>query len=87
MIAYDKKLHLLAGLAISILGELFIILVPVLPFGIVLFSGFGLLLSIIAGALKEIVWDWWLGRGTPDIWDFWYTVLGGFWGYFIMLII
>lgn len=68
----DKQKHLFAGLALSLLVGL-------------LFTPFwGLATAIVVGAGKEVVWDWALGRGTPEWWDFWATVAGGVIGYFLL---
>ena len=61
----DKKLHILAGLALSILAGLFI------------YPLIGLATAAVVGALKEIIWDWLLKKGTPELLDFVATVLGG----------
>lgn len=68
----DKKLHLLAGLALSLLAGLFV------------YPTWGLATAVVVGALKEIIWDWWLKRGTPEWWDFWATCLGGTAGFAIL---
>ncbi|HZK23914.1 MAG TPA: hypothetical protein VFC74_00830 [Oscillospiraceae bacterium] len=61
----DKQKHLLAGLALSTLaGLLFCPLV-------------GLVTAAAVGALKEIIWDWLLKKGTPEFLDFVATVAGG----------
>lgn len=68
----DKWKHLLAGLALSLLvGLLFCPLI-------------GLIVAAVVGALKEIVWDWLLKRGTPEWWDFVATVAGGVIGYTLL---
>ena len=60
----DKLKHLLAGLAIAIMaGLLFCPLV-------------GLATAAVVGALKEIIWDWLLKKGTPELLDFVATVAG-----------
>ena len=66
----DKLKHLLAGIGIS------------LVFG-VQFSPplIGLITTAIVGALKEIIWDWLLKKGTPEFLDFVATVAGGVIGY------
>jgi len=61
----DKLKHLLAGIGIS------------LVFGVQFSPLIGLLIATIVGALKEIIWDWLLKRGTPEFLDFLATVLGG----------
>lgn len=71
----DKKLHLLAGLALSLVT------------GLLLCPPIGLLTAAVVGALKEIMWDWLLGRGTPEWLDFWATVGGGAVGFLLLRII
>ena len=61
----DKLKHLLAGISIS------------LVFGVQFSPLIGLLIAGIVGALKEIIWDWLLKRGTPEFLDFLATALGG----------
>lgn len=63
----DKVKHIIAGILISI---------TLSYFGI----GFGLLASFIIGALKEIIWDWLMKKGTPEFLDFAATGAGGFVG-------
>ena len=61
----DKLKHLLVGIGISlVLGVQFSPLI-------------GLLIAAIVGALKEIIWDWLLRKGTPEFLDFLATALGG----------
>ena len=60
----DKQKHLLAGLALSILAGL--LFCPIV----------GLATAAVIGALKEIVWDWLLKKGTPELLDFVATVAG-----------
>jgi hypothetical protein len=68
----DKKKHIYAGLALSILvGLLFCPLA-------------GLVTAAVVGALKEIVWDWLLKKGTPELLDFVATVAGGVIGYTLL---
>lgn len=68
----DKSLHLLAGLALSLLAGL-------------LFCPFiGLVTAAVVGALKEIIWDWLLKKGTPEPLDFVATVAGGVIGYVLV---
>ena len=70
----DKQKHLLAGLALSLLA------------GLLFCPRIGLATAAVVGALKEIVWDWLLKRGTPEWWDWWCTVLGGAAGFAILAI-
>jgi hypothetical protein len=61
----DKQKHFLAGLALSILA------------GLSFCPLIGLATAAVVGALKEIIWDWLLKKGTPEFLDFVATVAGG----------
>lgn len=61
----DKQLHIIAG---------FIITLCTIWFGVWV----ALSCLIIAGVGKEVIWDWLLGKGTPDPWDTLATIVGGF---------
>lgn len=65
MLAPDKKKHIQAGLAISFVAGLFF--TPM----------WGFIIASLVGALKEIIWDWLLKKGTPEFLDFVATVAGG----------
>jgi len=65
MMKQDKLKHLLAGIGIS------------LVFGVLSSPLIGLVAAAMVGALKEIIWDWLLKRGTPEFLDFLATALGG----------
>lgn len=71
-ISKDKQKHLLAGLALSILAGLFV------------YPLIGLATAAVVGALKEIIWDWLLKKGTPEFLDFVATVAGGVLGAVIL---
>ena len=80
----DKLKHLLAGLAIAIMAGLFLYpIISLIPWRWVQFfafsnsDGFGIFVAALAGAIKEIIWDWLLKRGTPELLDFVATVTGG----------
>ena len=68
----DKLKHLLAGIGIS------------LVFGVQFLPLIGLITAAIVGALKEIIWDWLLKKGTPELLDFVATVAGGVLGAVIL---
>jgi hypothetical protein len=68
----DKLKHAIAGVALSILAGLFA------------YPMFGLLIAAAVGALKEIIWDWLLKKGTPELLDFVATVAGGVLGAVIL---
>ena len=61
----DKIQHVVAGLIIGAIGTIF--WSPIL----------GFILATIAGALKEIIWDWLLKKGDPSFFDAMSTSGGG----------
>ena len=61
-IKHDKLLHFFYGTVISFIG--------MGTFGL-----HGLWLTVVAAAWKEIFYDWYLGHGKFDIWDFNWTIL------------
>jgi hypothetical protein len=61
----DKLKHLLSGIGIGLI------------FGVQFSPLIGLIAAAIVGALKEIIWDWLLKRGTPEFLDFLATAFGG----------
>ena len=71
----DKQKHLLAGLALSLLAGL--LFCPLI----------GLATAAVVGAFKEIVWDWLLKKGAPELLDFLATVAGGVIGYALLKLI
>lgn len=68
-IAKDKKDHVLLGMFVGyplmILGYIIDILAS-LNFMLIAGGVFGIILV----GLKEIIHDWYLGKGTPEWWDF-----------------
>jgi uncharacterized protein involved in cysteine biosynthesis len=68
----DKLKHFLAGIGIS------------LVFGVQFSPLIGLIAAAIVGALKEIIWDWLLKKGTPEFLDFLATALGGAIAYMVV---
>ena len=68
----DKKLHILAGIALAIIA------------GLLFCPRIGLAAAAVVGALKEIIWDWLLKKGTPELLDFVATVAGGVLGTVIL---
>ena len=59
-IKHDKLLHFFYGTVISFIG-------------VGIFGLWGLTLTALVGAWKELVYD--KQHGTPDIWDFVWTIL------------
>ena len=68
MFAYDKKLHIIVGFCIGLVGAYFLRSAPL---------GFGL--AWLAGIAKE-VYDKVSGKGTPEGLDWLATCLGGMFG-------
>lgn len=68
----DKLMHFLMGVSISLF------------FGLLVSSMVGLIFACIGGAAKELIWDKWLKKGTPELMDFIATASGGF---LVMLIL
>ena len=75
MMKQDKLKHLLAGIGIS------------LVFSVQFSPLIGLITAPIVGALKEIIWDWLLEKGTPEFMDFLATALGGAIAYMVIKLI
>lgn len=64
-IPLDKQLHFLGSALLMCMGYL-------------LFNSIVLafLLSLSLGVLKELVWDLWMKKGEPDIYDVVYNIIG-----------
>lgn len=60
----DKLKHFLLGIAISLF------------FGTLISPVVGFALGVAAGIAKELIWDKWLKKGTPELLDFLATALG-----------
>jgi len=84
----DKLLHILAGLIIGLLAAWWTMWIVnrqhwastflwIPGFQIVLGAVFW---AVVIGLAKEIIWDNWLGKGTPEANDAWATIIGGFIG-------
>ena len=69
-IQHDKLLHFFYGTIISFIG-------------VGLCGLQGLWLTVAAAAWKELIYDWWVVKGKPDVWDFLWTILPA--GMFILL--
>lgn len=70
MIAKDKLLHFFFGFVITWISCIILMYVK-MP------TIYGLLLSVVVGAAKEIVWDKILGKGKMEAMDFVFTCIGG----------
>jgi hypothetical protein len=76
-ITKDKKKHFVLGILIALAGcfaAYFVLGMKENP--IYLGSGLG----ILAGLAKELVWDKWMGKGTPSQMDFVFTLIGAILG-------
>lgn len=73
----DKTKHFIATAAITLIV---LILFAVIPHNYLWGWDKAIALSVgcIAAIAKEVVWDKWLGRGTPDYYDFFAGVCGAF---------
>ena len=71
----DKLKHLLTGIGIGLI------------FGVLFSPLVGLIAAAIIGALKEIIWDWLLKKGTPEFMDFLATAFGGAIAYTVIKLI
>ena len=71
----DKLKHLLIGIGIGLI------------FGVLFSPLIGLIAAAMVGALKEIIWDWLLKKGTPEFMDFLATALGGAIAYTVIKLI
>jgi len=60
----DKILHFVAGIGVTLF------------FSIVISPVWGVLFGIAFGIGKELIWDEWLKKGTPEVLDFLATALG-----------
>lgn len=69
-IPVDKIYHCLGGVILFAIGQLF---------------GYGLLLAVVVGFLKEVYDYFHQDKHTPDVWDWIATSLGGLLGYIIYL--
>lgn len=62
--AKDKVTHFIAGVIMMML------------FGVLFGPWWGFFLAVAIGAAKEVVWDMWLKKGTPEWMDFVATFVG-----------
>ena len=60
----DKVKHIIAGFLIALVFSIFCVHV-------------GFWTAVVVGILKEVIWDWYLGKGTPEVLDAVATGFGG----------
>lgn len=87
--AKDKIKHSLAGVALSfVTGLLCSLIRRYLPIWAKISPALvGFVVSATIGALKELVWDKWCKKGTPEWLDFWATCWGGVIGLVLLKIL
>lgn len=77
----DKLKHFIASAAITIaVLAIFAIIPHAYMWGYD--KAIALFLGVIAGGAKELIWDKWWGRGTPEFDDFLFSLYGAFVGMF-----
>lgn len=78
----DKLKHFIAGSVIALLTLLFFAIFVHRPdYGWNI--GAAAILTVVAAVGKELVWDKWLGKGTPELDDVLFTIYGG-WSMWIL---
>ncbi|MDI9367551.1 MAG: hypothetical protein QM445_04280 [Thermotogota bacterium] len=70
----DKILHFVAGIGVTLF------------FSIILSPIWGVLFGIAFGIGKELIWDKWLKKGTPELLDFLATALGSLLTFALLLV-
>lgn len=65
----DKVKHIIAGMIIGLITALLI-----RRFWIKDLMILGAVVALLAGAAKELIWDKWLKKGTPEFADAWFTL-------------
>jgi len=67
----DKVKHIIAGMVIGLITALLIRIWN----SDLMILGAGL--AMLGGAAKELIWDKWFKKGTPEFADAWFTLWGG----------
>jgi hypothetical protein len=80
----DYHKHFALGAAISMPTVIFLwaFFLSVIPAAVI-----GLVMSAIAGVVKDCIWDLRMGRGTFELADIGFTILGGIVGIILALAI
>lgn len=74
MFKKDKLYHFIAGVIIALI---FGLINPVLGLG----------MAVLAGLLKDVVWDKFLKKGTFEVLDIFFTAVGGVIGMVVAIIL
>ena len=75
----DKVKHIIAG---AIIGVVFAVLIKIFWIRDLMILSAGI--ALLAGIAKEIIWDKWLRKGTPEFTDAWFTFWGGLFSSILM---
>jgi len=78
----DKVKHIIAGI---IIGVVFAVLIKIFWIRDLMILSAGV--ALLAGIAKEIIWDKWMGKGTPEFADAWFTFWGGLFSSILMYFI
>ena len=68
-IADDKKDHVLLGMSIGYPLQILGLILDLIT-GMPIFFLIGTLIALLIVGGKEVIWDWILGKGNPEWWDF-----------------
>ena len=82
----DKLKHFLAC---GMISTIVLILFAVIPHGNMYGWDKAIAIGVgcLAAAAKELIWDKWLKKGTPDYYDFFWGVCGSFAFTFVWIIV
>lgn len=85
----DKVMHFYAGIALSLVaGLLYGLVRQYLPIWAKVNPALvGFVVAAIGGASKELIWDKWWKKGTPEWLDCWATCWGGVIGFVLLKIL
>jgi len=75
----DKVKHIIAGI---IIGVVFAVLIKIFWIRDLMILSAGV--ALLAGIAKEIIWDKWFKKGTPEFADAWFTFWGGLFSSILM---
>jgi len=67
----DKVKHIIAGAVIGLISGL---LIRIWDRELIIL---GAGVALLAGTAKELIWDKWFKKGTPEFADAWFTFWGG----------
>tara|TARA_B100000780_G_C21056559_1_gene424502 strand:+ start:283 stop:576 length:294 start_codon:yes stop_codon:yes gene_type:complete len=68
-IADDKKDHVLLGMMVGYPLQFLGLMIDIMT-GMHMWFLIGTVIALLAVLGKEVIWDWIMGRGNPEVWDF-----------------